>query len=298
MKAAPTELERMQRWMQAVVTHPGGVGAGVSSEDARRSIDVAFGDLETVVNRSRSLTGAERLAIYGRAYYARLLECFRAEFPCLLHALGDELFNQFVSEYLRRHPPRGYTLNRLAENFPRFLAETRPDADAPRGRRESWPDFVVDLATLERAFGETFDGPGLEGETVLRPRQVLGVPAARFQEMRLAPAPCLRVLAFSYPVAAYFHAARRGRKPELPAPAETFLALTRRNYTVRFFDLSAAQYEFLRALLNDSTVARASLQAAGAAGRDRAALEAEARAWLRDWAAAGFFRQLLSPDEP
>src|SRR5438876_6595516 len=132
--------------MQAVITNPTGVRDGLASEAARQYIDISGEDLEQVVTRSHSLTAAGRLAIYSHSYFARLQECLRAEFPVLLHALGEELFNLFTFEYLRQYPSRSYTLNQLGENFPRFLAETRPDAEAPEGARVNWPDLIIDFA--------------------------------------------------------------------------------------------------------------------------------------------------------
>jgi hypothetical protein len=61
----------------------------------------------------------DRLAIYGTAYYARLLECLLEEFPVLVHALGEELFDAFAVGYLQKYPSRSYTLNDLATNIPR-----------------------------------------------------------------------------------------------------------------------------------------------------------------------------------
>src|SRR5260370_4744681 len=167
-------LGQIQRWMQAAIMHPVGVAEGIASDEARRHIDVGPDEAETVVTRSRALTALERLAIYSYAYYARLLECLREEFPVLKHALGDEIFDAFAAEYLERYPSRSYTLFQLGVNFPRFLAETRPDSPSPspsplggEGEGEgavNWPDFLIDLATLELAFNEAFDGPGVEGK--------------------------------------------------------------------------------------------------------------------------------------
>ncbi|HKQ52694.1 MAG TPA: DNA-binding domain-containing protein, partial [Pyrinomonadaceae bacterium] len=157
-------LERLQHWVQAVVTHPAGVAHGVASAEAQAvGLRPDLDALETVVAPSATLSGAERLAIYWRSYHARLLQCFREMFPALLHALGQELFDGFARDYLQRHPSRSYTLDRLADAFPQHLAETRPDAAAPPDERESWPDFIVELATLEWAFLKVYDGPGLEG---------------------------------------------------------------------------------------------------------------------------------------
>src|SRR5260370_15904159 len=129
---------------------PHGVHAGVGSDDARRAIDVSAEAVEGVVTRSRSLTALERLDIYHRAYFARLVECLRDEFPVLVHALGEDAFDAFALNYLQRYPSRSYTLNHLGTRFPHYLAETRPDD----GDALSWPDFLIDLATLELTFGE------------------------------------------------------------------------------------------------------------------------------------------------
>src|SRR6516162_5491651 len=122
------DLDRLQRWLQSVITHPGGVAAGVASDEARRLIDVAPADAGRVVTRSRALTALERLEIYHRAYHARLLECLREEFPVLEHALGRDVFDQFALGYLQKYPSHSYTLNQLGTCFPQFLAESRPPA--------------------------------------------------------------------------------------------------------------------------------------------------------------------------
>src|SRR5687767_7950164 len=111
MSDKPVDLARIQGWMQAVITHPSGIRAGIASAAARQEIDTSFEEIEKIVSPSKALTGAERLMIYSRSYHARLLECFRAEFPCLLHALGKELFDDFVIEYLKQYPPQSYTLH-------------------------------------------------------------------------------------------------------------------------------------------------------------------------------------------
>ncbi len=115
------DLGQIQRWMQAALMHPVGIAEGIASAEARSHIDVGPHEAESVVTRSRALTALERLAIYGYAYYARLLECLREEFPVLKHALGEELFDAFAAEYLQQYPSRSYTLFQLGSNFPRFV---------------------------------------------------------------------------------------------------------------------------------------------------------------------------------
>ena len=73
--------------MQAVITHPLGIAAGIESEDAREVIDIESEGVEEVVTRSEARTSIERLEVYGNAYFSRLLECLRDQFPALVQAL-------------------------------------------------------------------------------------------------------------------------------------------------------------------------------------------------------------------
>jgi hypothetical protein len=97
-------LDELQRWMQAVITHPGGVVSGIKSAEARDQIAVVSEQVERVVTRSRALTAIERLQIYQHAYFARLLECLRQEYSVLAAALGNVIFDSFAVAYLQTHP--------------------------------------------------------------------------------------------------------------------------------------------------------------------------------------------------
>jgi hypothetical protein len=296
------DLGQIQRWMQATIMNPVGVAEGIASPEARSHINVGPDEAEAVVSRSRALSALERLEIYSYAYYARLLECLREEFPVLKHALGEEVFDAFAVGYLEKYPSRSYTLFQLGVNFPGFLAETRPPTPLPpeeRGRDEGgegeglpadWPDFLIDLATLELTFNEVFDGPGVEGKQLLDAERLRGIPPERLLEARLVSVPCLRLLTLHYPVHKYFTAVRRHEDPDPPAPAETYLAVTRRRYVVRHYELSRPAYETLHGLLAGETVGQAINRAVEAAGPDVDRLEKSLQAWFHDWAAEGFFR--------
>lgn len=290
--SAPRPLDVVQRWFQAVVSHPEGVDAGASTEEAQRLIRLDQGGLEAVVSRSKSLSAAERLSIYANAYYARLLECLEAYYPVLRRALGQEVFEGFAFEYLQRYPSKSYTLDRLGEDFARFLEETRPAG-------ADWPDFLIDLATLEWNITRVFDGPGVELRTLLTPEALQAFPAECFAEARLVPVPCLRVLEFRYPVNAYYTAARRAEEDEevpLPGPAAERVALTRRDFVVRRYALTAPQHALLEAILAGATAGEAIAASAEAADSDDEALASDLQSWFRLWTAEGFFQDLAGPD--
>jgi hypothetical protein len=278
--------------MQTVITHPDGVAAGVAAPTAREQISVGVAEVEAVVTRSRSLSGLERLAIYGGAYYARLLDCLREEFPVLIHAVGEDVFDAFAFGYLQNYPSRSYTLNCLAADFARYLAETRPGDGEHDAAFAGWLDFLIELATLEWTIGEVFDGPGEEGEPPLAVARLRAIPAARWPAARLVPARSLRLLRLHYPAHQYYAAVRRGDEATPPAPAETYLAVSRRQYVVRHRPLEGPEYEVLRAVTSGQTIEDALRVAADAEGASSDELAAALVEWFRVWAAEGFFRDV------
>ena len=200
-------LLSLQLWLQRAITAPWEV-----SEER----------IEAVVKKGGSLTPAERLAIYSRAYQGRLVECMESEFPVLRLALGRDLFVRFASEYLIRTPSKTYTLSALGKDFPAYL-----EASAPA---ESWAGFIVELATLERTFSEIFHSNGFEKEAVdpaTDTAEILKEPASRFLDCE-------------FPIDRYFTAVRRHLEdpqhypePDIPAPDRVRILLFRRSYTVR-----------------------------------------------------------------
>jgi hypothetical protein len=302
------ELDVVQRWMQAVITHPLGIASGVVSSAARTEIDVDAANLESVVTRSKLLSSVERLAVYGNAYYARLLECMRDLFPALVQALREEVFDSFAFSYLQQYPPRSYTLEHLADRFVQFLEETRPELDESTGDETdeagepmaedraiaaSWPDFIIDLARLEWTIDQVFDGPGVERKPPLTSEQLRSIPAEQWPDARLEPVVCLRLLSFKYPVNDYYTAFRAGEDPSLPDPRESFAAITRRDYIVRRFELSKPQFELLSSLVEGRTVGEAIAHCA-ASLTDVDTLAESLQNWFRIWSANGFFQRIHS----
>lgn len=282
-------LDIVQRWFQAVIVHPRGVHAGLATPQAQQLIRLQPEQAEQVLTRSRRLDSLGRLQIYADAYYARLIECLRESFPVLRRVLGSELFDEFAVGYLQAYPSRSYTLNRLGDAFATYLTESRPEALVPG---IGWPELLVDLAQLECAIEQAFDGPG-EEELPRLDTALLATFAPEAQaELRLRTAPSLRLLAFRFPVNDLYTQARQRPEDEeldLPAAEPTWLALSRRDYVVRRHPLTHESFALLQALQQGERLAAAIAVAAAGSDWSDEVWGAALRRWFDQWAASGFF---------
>lgn len=286
MTAPSPPLDDVQRWMQAVITHPAGIAAGISSAEARRHLDVSASDIDNVIAPSQALSSIQRLEVYGNAYYARLIECLAAEFPATRHLVGAEAFSGFVMEYLQQFPPTSYTLGDLGACFPQYLAGARPPREEDR---PDWADFLVDLATLERTYSDVFDGPGEEQRPLLTAERLREFPPRQWEQLRLVTASSLRLVELRFGVHEYASAVRAGSVPSIPPPFPTRLAINRRDYIVRRRTLEELPFEILRRLADRQTLGEAigeSITMIGAPPFDPAA---QLEDWFRTWTAAGYF---------
>ena len=273
--------------MLSVISHPDGVVSGIESDEAQRELSVSPDQIEQVITRSRQCTSIERLQVYGNAYYARLIECLQDEYPALRHALGEETFEAFAFDYLQHSPSQSYTLTQLGKNFPQFLRETRPQDVPPES---TWPEFLVDLATLERTYSEVFDAPGPERLTLLRGEDLLAIPSERWPDVRLIPVECLRLLELRFPVHEYATAVRKGEKPSIPEPGTTYLAVSREDFIVRRRPLTRTAFQLLSHLCEGLPIGAATEKCVAGDEAAMDELSGSLRSWFQTWTAAGYFR--------
>lgn len=261
--------------MEAVIRHPGGAAAGVESASSARRLE-----LDDVVRPAGALSAVERLQLYNRGYHARLLECLAAAYPALRQTMGPELFDAFALDYVHDRPSRSYTLHGLTDGFADYLEATRPDTGAP----EQWVDLLVDLARLEQAFVQVFEGPGSEGEKTAVPGDLPEVPDARCLGSTMEAAPAFRLLPARFALSEHFLAGRRGETAPLPAAADGAIVLTRKEYVVLLTQLDRPRRVVLETLMDGGTV--------GTAATVHGVEPAEVWGWVRSWAGRGFFRRV------
>lgn len=172
--APPPSLRQLQR----------GLGALIGGRDARHFSMEWF--------KSDPLAAAEvRLEIYASAYFERLCEALRADFPATAMALdlGAKKgggFARCIAGYLMAHPPRGTSISEAGRELADYL-----------GRQERIKPWVKELAHLEWSVLESFYAA--EG-AIVTPKELAGIGAQQWSRIRLELAPSVRLHVLSYPV--------------------------------------------------------------------------------------------------
>src|SRR5262245_46630384 len=281
---SPLPLDRLPRWLQAFVVHPGTPEEAASS--GAPSEEFPGVSVPDVIRPSRTLAPVERVAIYQRMYPIRMYEALEGDYPALQHFLGDEGFDALVRAYVEVHPSRSYSLNRLGDHLPEFI---RTASGIKR------PDFCYELARLELAVTEAFDAP----ETPpLSEAAIAAVPPDAWEHARLTPIAAFRLLSFRYPVNAYLQTVRDDDHDHPKARLkDTWVAVYRRDYGVFRLDLSRTAHDLLADLAAGATLGDAIASALRRGGK-RAPSEHELFRWFREWMSGGIFREVRGGTAP
>lgn len=253
------DLARLQRWMAGIVADPRGVDAAV---------DATTIEPESVVRGGRGMSARERLEVYRDAYFTRLPDAIREDYPGVAHALGGDRFDGVLRDYLVAHPSRHPNLIFAGRALPDHL-RTRDDLPGA--------DFAVELARLEWAIVEAFHAEHAEPLDVSALEHWTEDDWAR---RGLVVHPSLQILAFAYPVHEYLLAVTRGEAPAPPGHAVQHLAVHRNGFRPWRTPLSDAALGVLTAIRDGAPLA------AALASADEDSPVAD---WFRDWTASGMF---------
>ena len=83
------------------------------------------------------LSSFDRLEIYNRQYWFRILDCLYDDYPGLLAVVGEEQFLKLATAYLTKYQSDSYTLRNLGDRLEKFLRETNPNGPNPTKRSPS-----------------------------------------------------------------------------------------------------------------------------------------------------------------
>src|ERR1035438_8767523 len=102
MSPEPMNLATLQREMAAAVMLPLTTDEGMRAEaaDGRAMTEVA----ERFIAPNSRLSAFERLEIYNRQYWFRVLDALADDFPALRAVVGGLIFEKLSIQYLTAHP--------------------------------------------------------------------------------------------------------------------------------------------------------------------------------------------------
>lgn len=275
------DLGITQNWMQAVILHPGSDREAVASPRARKLVPAS--EFPRLIRPSRTLDSFDRIGIYRGMYLARLQEALEADYPGLRHFLGPKRFSDLIRGYVDRFPSQSYTLNRLGDRLPEYI-RSRPGIVRQ--------DFLYELARFELLMSRLFDA---EESPVLTPEAIAAVPPESWETARLKPVAALAVQALRYPVGAYLEAVRQGNPGPATRRKNHWAVVYRRQYALRWLDLSRPAYRLLDALVNGVPLGEA-LSRVLRGGRQPVG-EVQLFSWFRGWVTEGLF-QAVELDDP
>jgi hypothetical protein len=180
--ATSMSLLEIQRAMAAAVMMPLTADEDMQpvAPDGREMHAVA----ETFIAPNNRLTAFERLELYNRQYWYRLLDALADDFPALRAVLGPKRFEALSIAYLQVYPSRSFSLRNLGSSLIDWMAE-HPENSGRRHR------LALDVARLEWAFVEAFDNAE---NKPLTSDQIRGLSA----ESRLGLQPHVRLLALDH----------------------------------------------------------------------------------------------------
>lgn len=284
-------LLETQRRMAAAMMVPLTAEGRVAVKTARGTSTKAEAAL--ILKPNDRLTSLERLEIYSRSFWFRLLDSFTEDFPGLEAIVGRERFAKLATQYLRQCPSRSFTLRDLGAQLvdwmtanPAYLGEQK--------------ELALDMARLEWAHVVAFDGaqaPLLDPEHLLEPTP----------EMRIGLQPYLSLLEVQYPVdelrvairatddgrnSASNSAGRRRahavRKIGRSRKQTLMIAVHRVDASVYYRRLEPEEYRVLRALQRGQPIGRAIAEGLKGTHRTPDEIPQLLQEWFGAWSQFGW----------
>ena len=242
------------------------------------------------------LTSFERLEIYNRQYWFRVISSMIEDFPGLRAILGERRFEEMSKAYISNCPSRSFTLRNLGSRLEFWLRKHPKWA----GTKQA---LALDIVRLEWADIEAFDG---KAEPPLAPGDLSATPDTN---LRLKLQPYIQLLSLNYPVddlllevrdaeedtdfaSNAFQEKRKRKRVQAVAklkPAPIFLAVHRLDDSVYFRRIEREEFAILKALRAGRPLGEAielGLRKTAIPEDERAA---SVQRWFQTWAALGWF---------
>ena len=295
MNPGHMNLEQMQRAVFDVIRQPLTEDERMREQtlDGRSTKKIA----EEIIKPNDRLTSVERLEIYNRVYWFRILSSLADDFPGLRAVIGQEKFDQVLLGYLTELPSVSFTLRDLGSRLETWL-RAHPEFIAGHER------MALDMVRLEWADIEAFDAAELPTLTQAELGGLGEDPVFRLQ-------PYLQLLDLAYPVDELLLKVRETEEPEtdissnvvvmehsdsaprtqlpLPKAKKVFLAVHRQENIVYFKRLKPEAFALVRALQQGQPLSQAIESSVNWSGKKLERVMEQLHDWFANWSKLGWF---------
>ena len=291
-------LEQLQREVFEVIRQPLTAEERMRARtlDGKSTHEIA----ERIIKPNDRLTSVERLEIYNRVYWFRILSSLAEDFPGLRAVVGQKAFDRILVAYLTERPSQSFTLRNLGSRLEAWLGE-HPEFAGKNQR------MALDMTRLEWADIDVFDSAELPKLTEADLRALGEDPVFHVQ-------PHLRLLELAYPVDDLLLDIRRdeeGHEPEsdiasnvvimasaerkkvkrraLPKRKKVYLAVHRQENEVYFKRLQPEAFALLRALQQGKSLSEAIAESVNWTRRKVEYITVRVHDWFANWSSLGWF---------
>lgn len=290
-----TKLAQLQREVFEVIRQPLTANERMRKRtlDGRSTKEI----VERIVKPNDRLTSVDRLEIYNRVYWFRILSSLADDFPGLRAVIGQRRFDKLIRAYLSDRPSQSFTLRNLGSRLESWLRE-HPEFTPKTGR------IALDMVRLEWADIDVFDSAELPKMAEADLAQLGEDPVLHLQ-------PYLRLLDLNYPVDDLLLSIRRHLEPEsdiasnvvimehpaharekrvsLPKPKKIYLAVHRQDNEVYFKRLQAEGFALLRSMQQGKHLSEAIEATVNWTNQKVEHITVRLHDWFANWAALGWF---------
>lgn len=244
------------------------------------------------------LKSIERLEIYSRSYWFRIIDSMYEDFPGLRAVLGQRAFDKVVRAYLADCPSKSYTLRDLGSRLGEWLAK-HPSFAAGK------LPVALDMIRVEWAHVEAWDR---EHRKELGPEDLIELGPT----LPMALQPHVRLLELNYPVdelrikashaddehevASNAPSKLKARRLKAAAArlkrAKIFVAVHRLDFSIYYRRLEPEEYRLLCSIQDSSTIGDAMSAFYKKSSMPIDDLEPRIGSWFAIWAELGW---LCSP---
>lgn len=202
-------LETQRRFLGALREPLAGEPRALASlpPGASAPSDAFHATADSLLRSTATVHARERLGLYHRQYWFRLIDSLAEDFPRVRELLGPDAFLAAIERHLAARPPSCWTLRHLGADFAGAL---RDDPDLPPDIRP----WAAAMATFEYAHMQVFEAASLPApaDADLAARALALQPAVA---LVLADRPLSRLLGKTPPRDAVATAATRRVRREL-----------------------------------------------------------------------------------